>query len=362
MTGPAIRALASQRPDRRITVLTSSAGAEVAPLLPGVDEVLTYDPPWMKATERRTSAARDHRTLLALRGRRFDGAVIFTVYTQSALPAALLCFLAGIPLRLAHCRENPYQLLTDWVPDPEPGAGVRHEVRRQLDLVAAVGARARDECLALRIPPAARARAAAALAGAGLDPDAPWALLHPGATAPSRRYPAERFGEVVRRLTGELGWQVLLVGGGADADTVDRIRRLAGTDPPAVVGSLSLPELAALIERAPLMIANNSGPMHLAAAAGTPVVAIYALTNPQHTPWGVPGRILWHDVPCRFCYRSVCPEGHHRCVLGVAPEDVVAAALDLWRAPGPPLDGSGIALPVDTAGPRSAPIPPGPPP
>ena len=99
----------------------------------------------------------------------------------------------------------------------------------------------------------------------------------------------------------------------------------------SVAGELSLPDLAALIERAPLLISGNTGPVHIAAAVGTPVVDLYALTNPQHTPWLVPGRVLNHDVPCQPCYKSICPEGHHHCLELVEPGEVVRAALDLLR-------------------------------
>ena len=70
------------------------------------------------------------------------------------------------------------------------------------------------------------------------------------------------------------------------------------------------------------IISNNTGPAHMAAALGTPVVDLYALTNPQHTPWQVPSRVLSHDVPCRWCYSSVCRTGHHLCLRGVAPVEV----------------------------------------
>jgi ADP-heptose:LPS heptosyltransferase len=69
----------------------------------------------------------------------------------------------------------------------------------------------------------------------------------------------------------------------------------------------------------------------VAAALGVPVVDLYALTNPQHTPWQVPSRVLSHDVPCRWCYRSVCPMGHHLCLRGVEPDEVVAAVHDLLQ-------------------------------
>ena len=82
----------------------------------------------------------------------------------------------------------------------------------------------------------------------------------------------------------------------------------------SLAGQLGLADLAALIALAPVLVTNNTGPAHVAAAVGTPVVDLYALTNPQHTPWGVPSRVLFHDVPCKFCYKSVCPERHHDCL------------------------------------------------
>jgi ADP-heptose:LPS heptosyltransferase len=79
------------------------------------------------------------------------------------------------------------------------------------------------------------------------------------------------------------------------------------------------------------VLANNTGPAHIAAALGTPVVDLYALTNPQHTPWAVPNRVLSYDVPCKYCYKSICPMGHHDCLRRVAPEAVVAAVRDLFE-------------------------------
>ncbi len=99
----------------------------------------------------------------------------------------------------------------------------------------------------------------------------------------------------------------------------------------AFVDTLDLGELGALIAAAPLVLTNNTGPAHLAAAVGTPVVDLYALTNPQHTPWAVPNRVLSHDVPCRNCFKSVCPLVHHHCLTLISPEMVVAAVRDLAR-------------------------------
>jgi lipopolysaccharide heptosyltransferase II len=333
MTTPALRALKASAPGCQVTLLTSSAGARVAALVPEIDDVITHDVPWMKATARRGGGAMDRALITRLRRGRFDAAAIFTVYSQNPLPAALLCLLADVPLRLAHCRENPYQLLTDWVPDPEPGRLVRHEVRRQLDLVATVGARTPDERLSLRVPAAARDRVAVLLDRLGLDSDG-WVLVHPGASAPSRRYPPDRFAEAAQRLAARTGREIVFMGRADEGDLIESIRTSMQAPSHSVAGRVDLGEMAALVARAPLLISNNTGPVHVAAAVGTPVVDLYALTNPQHTPWAVPHRVLFHDVPCRYCYKSVCPELHQNCLRLVEPGAVVEAALDLLAGRG----------------------------
>ena len=315
MTTPALRAL-RETFGCRLTLLTSPAGAALDGLLPEADEVLAWRAPWMKGTP----AGDDLPFLDKLRG--FDAAAIFTVYSQSALPAAYLCRLAGIPRRLAHSRENPYHLLTDWVPDPEPGSTVRHEVRRQLDLVAAVGGRTDDERLSFRVPSLARERVAA------LELPSPLVVVHPGASASSRRYPPESYARALELL----GCEVVFTGDAAERDLVEGVRAIMGMRSRSLAGQLSLAELGALIEAADLVICNNTGPAHIAAAVGTPVVDLYALTNPQHTPWQVESRVLFHDVPCRNCYKSVCPTGGHECLRGVPPERVAAAARELLAA------------------------------
>lgn len=329
MTGPALRALKHSGRGRRITLLTSPPGAAVAALMPDVDEAVVYEAPWMKASPPRSGAELDLELIERLRDQRFDAAVIFTVHSQSPLPAALLCLLAEIPLRLAHCRENPYALLSDWLPEPEPQELLRHEVRRQLDLVAAVGARTADARLRAELPRRARSRVEALLADAPLERDADWVVVHPGGTAPSRRYPAEFFARACRSLVCEHGVQLVFSGDAADRPLVEEVRTRMEAPSVSLAGEIDLAELAALLQAAPVLVSGNTGPVHLAAAAGTPVVDLYALTNPQHTPWGVPNVVLFNDVPCRWCYKSICPEGHHLCLRGVAPEAVVQATLEL---------------------------------
>ncbi len=330
MTTPAIRALKQQLPGRQVTVLASRAGAQAAAHIPEIDAAIPYDAPWMKLG-RPTLPSADLAMRALIESRRFDAAVIFTVYSQSALPAALMCHLAGIPLRLAHCRENPYHLLTHWVRETEPEGGTRHEVRRQLDLVAGVGARADDERLSFRVSAEDRLRAAMKLTEAGVDPGHPWIVMHPGATAASRRYDPDRFAQVAAELSRLLRCPVVLTGDASERELVERVRRGAGDGARSLAGALSLAEFAAAIAQSRLLVSNNTGAVHVAAAVGTPVVDLYALTNPQHTPWLVPHRTLSRDVPCRNCYRSVCPHGASVC-LDVTVDAVVNAACALWNA------------------------------
>ncbi len=328
MTTPAISAIKESLPECRITLLTSPAGAEPAQFIPEIDEVRVYEAPWLKASPNRLVSQYDQALLAEIRGR-FDAAVIFTVYSQSPLPAALFCYLADIPLRLAHCRENPYHLLTHWVKEIEPEQAIRHEVRRQLDLVAEVGCSVLDERLRFRVPEEAQACLVGKLAACGLDPARPWMVIHPGVTAPSRQYAPQRFAQVARQLALEDNLQIVFTGSPAEVQLVERIRSEMGAASISLAGQLNLAELGALLEQAPLLLANNTGPVHLAAAVGTPVAVLYALTNPQHTPWGVPSQVLFHDVPCKYCYKSICPMGHHHCLELVMPEQVVHAVRSL---------------------------------
>lgn len=326
MTSPALHALKAGHPQRRLTLMTSASGARIAEMMPSVDAVIRYDPPWMKATQPRPDAAFDLAMIEFLKDRCFDGAVIFTVYSQNPLPAAMMCYLAGIPLRLAHCHENPYQLLTDWQPDPEPQQLVRHETRRQLDLVASIGCQPDTEKLQLEIPAAAMQAVQQRLAEAGISRQRPMIVLHPGATAPSRCYPPEKFAIAAQHMVEQFDAQLIFTGSGAETAMVQAIQAAMKAPSWSFAGSLDLPELAALLQQADLVVSNNTGPAHIAAAVQTPVVDLYALTNPQHAPWQVPHALLFHDVPCRYCYKSICPQGHHECLAKVEPGAIVEAA------------------------------------
>jgi lipopolysaccharide heptosyltransferase II len=329
MTTPALRALKARPQDRQLTLLTSSQGAAVAPLLPMLDRTIAYDAPWIKSTMLPPSPCHELKLIEQLRSLQFDGAVVFTVYSQSPLPAAMLCYLAGIPYRLAHARENPYWLLTHWVRETEPDRMIRHEAKRQLELVETIGSITDDWRLTVDVRREVRAAMAARLAVEGLDAARPWIVVHPGASAPSRRYPFESFAAVARELVLDNDYQLVFTGSAGEVALIDAILDIAAVPAISLAGQTNLEELAAVLSLCSLLISNNTGPVHLAAAVGTPVVDLYALTNPQHSPWCVPHELLFHDVPCKNCYKSVCPEEHHHCLRLVPPAAVVNAVYRL---------------------------------
>lgn len=327
MTTPALRAI-HQGGRRRITLLTSRSGAEIAKYIPEISDIITYDCPWMKRSPQIEQPGNALGMINQLSSSGFDAAVIFTVFSQSPLPAALLCYLAGIPLRLAHCRENPYHLLTDWIPETDILPNIRHEVTRQCDLVKHLGWTSENQRLSLRVP-VAEARWIQDLLGFS-DPGRPWILIHPGSTASSRCYPPHLFSRVVKKLVS-LGLRVVFTGSASESALIETIRGEARNETTSLAGKLSLGQLITLIANSPLILTNNTGPAHIAAAVGTPIVSLYALTNPQHKPWRVSSVILSHDVPCRNCFKSVCPESHHACLAGIQPESVVQACVTLWK-------------------------------
>ncbi len=330
MSTPALRALRDAGPPHReITLLAPAETGALAPYLDVVDEVIVYDPPWTRARGADPSATQDLFMIGHLHARCFDAAVIFASYGQASLPAAFLCHLAGIPLRLARCGEDPSLLLTDWVRETESGTPLLHEVRRRLEFVAAAGATPDDGPLRVSLPDDAAGRARALLEQAEVRLDEPWIVAHPGAAAPARRFPSWSFAEVLQRLVHEDGLQVVITGGHDDRELAADLAEHAGDGAVSLAGRTTLELLGGVLGQTRLLLSSSAWPVHLAAALGVPVVDLYALTRPQRTPWLVPTRVISHDVPCRWCYASECPLGHHLCVRGVEPSEVVEAVREL---------------------------------
>jgi lipopolysaccharide heptosyltransferase II len=327
MSTPAFRALKETFPGAKLTLLTSHMGSGIAPFIPEIDEVIEFDVPWVRVKGAQAGDA-VLELVSRLKAEQFDGAILFTVFSQNPLPAALICYMAGIPLRLAYCREHPHDLLTDWIPDTEPFSDIIHEVQRHLHMVATIGAATTNTQLSLRVVPEMQT---SALAKAGINPQQPWLILHPGVSEVKRQYPAEGYIEAGKALARE-GFGIVVTGSASERALTKQVADAVGGR--ALGGDLSLGEFIGLVDAAPLLISNNTGPVHIAAAVGTPVVVLYAHTNPQHTPWKVPHRVLYFDVPenlrsrspiLTYTYQKTVPQPVH----DATPQDIIRAALDL---------------------------------
>jgi len=294
MSSPAIRAI-KRCLGSKITLLTSAAGAAASALLPEVDDTVVANVPWVKQP---TSVNPREFLELAelLKARQFDGCIVFTVYSQNPLPSAMLAWMAGIPKRLAYCRENPYDLLTHWIPDDEPYSRIRHQVARDLDLVEQIGAYTNDDRITIAIPAGADIRAMAKLAGAGVDLEAPYMILHAGVSEFKREFPVNKWVAIARRLLAARPEQLVFTGNAQEAKLTDYLRDACGGRTFSIAGLLDITEFAAVIRQAALVVSVNTATIHLAAALGRPAVVLYALTNPQHTPWRSPHVLFPYSV------------------------------------------------------------------
>lgn len=339
LTTPAFHAVRQCLPHAKLTLLASPVGAQVGALDPDIDDILVYCAPWMDPWHKLPQdSEREQQMIAQIKACHFDGAIIFTSFHQSPLPAAYLCYLADIPLRVAASIDGPGSLLTTRHKHPER---MMHEVERGLDLVHAIGMNTDERDLVMRVPD----DAIQAIVGSGSNTsgsdgmkrvkgERPLVVVHPGCSMPARTYPWEMYAEVITLLVAKLGAYVAVTGAEEEhtlvANVLERIPSSYRQNVVSMAGVLSFPELCALIKVADLTVTNNTGPMHISAAVKTPVIALFALTNPpeQWGPWQVTHRLLYHDVSCRICYSRVCPY-HHECLRLVTPAMVVDVAAEL---------------------------------
>jgi ADP-heptose:LPS heptosyltransferase len=317
LAGPAIRAAA--RRAERLTLLCGPRGLQAATLLPGVDDILVHRAEWIDPEPGPFENGPTRRLLLELARRAVDEAVILTSFHQSALPLALLLRLAGVPRIGATSEDYPGSLLDvrHRIDDDV------HEVERSLSLMRAMGHELPEhDDGALRV-----------LHGpAELPFDEPYVVVHPGASVPARAWAPERSKQLVAALAGE-GWNVAVTGSPSERELT---RHVAGAHGKDLGGATDLAQLAAVLEGAAAVVVGNTGPAHLAAAVGTPVVSLYAPTVPalRWRPWRVPHAILNATVPCAGCRARTCPVPGHPCIDEL-PLETVLEAVEQLATPAP---------------------------
>jgi ADP-heptose:LPS heptosyltransferase len=307
LAGPAVRAVAAGA--ERVTLLCGPRGTQAAAMLPGVDDVMVRRAEWIDPHPEPVDRASIDAFVDDLAARGFDEAILLGSFHQSPLPLALLLRMAGVPRIAATSVDYPGSLLDvrHRISDDV------HEVERSLSLVETLGyALPGGDDGALRVR-----RPGDAPLGRG------YVVVHPGASVPARAWEPDRNADLVRALAA-LGRRVVVTGAPGERALTALVAGEDGTD---LGGATDFAGLADVLAHADCVVVGNTGPAHLAAAVGTPVVSLFAPTVPpvRWRPWRVPHELLFVDVPCAGCRARECPLPGHPCLAGVSVDAVVAA-------------------------------------
>ncbi len=320
LTTPLLTALRARVRPRRLAVLVRP---EAAPLLaghPDVDDVLLDD---------KRGAARGVRGMLDVARRLRRAAFDLVVSPHRSLRTALMLAAARIPHRVGFADSRGAALYHQRVRRDRR----RHDVERNLALLAPFGDVPAAPRLFVPVAPEAAAEAAALLPGG----DGPLVGLAPGSVWATKRWHADGFAGVARALRDQ-GARVVVLGAAGERPLADDVVRRAGGGATVLAGRTDLATLVAVIDRLALLVANDSAPMHIACARAVPVVAVFCATTPAlgYGPWGPGSVVVGSDLACRPCARhggQSCPRGTEDCMRLVPPGAVLAAARRLLASP-----------------------------
>ncbi len=316
MATPALTAIRDFFPTAQITVVANPLVAELFTSHPSCNRVIRFDK--YKAN---AGIPGFWKFCLTLRRERFDAAFLL----QNAFEAAIMAVLAGVPCRAGYRTDGRGVLLTAGVPAVDKKHGLHH-VDYYLQMLGHLGITGGDERLSLALTPEEQAGAAHRL-GSGK-----WVAVNPGASyGAAKRWIPERFAAVADGLVEEFGARVVLTGGPGEMEIGKDIEKAMRNAPLNLIGRTSVRELMATLAHCRLVVTNDSGPMHIAAAFGVPIVAVFGPTDHTTTsPRADSCRIVRVPADCAPCMLRECPIDH-RCMTGVTAEMVLAAARELWE-------------------------------
>ncbi|MCV7421268.1 glycosyltransferase family 9 protein [Mycobacterium yunnanensis] len=315
ITGPAVRAVATAHD--RVVFLAGPRGGAAAALLPGVDEVLEWQAPWVDFDSPALTGDHVEAVVKQLRDLAPDRMYVMTSFHQSPLPLALVCRMAGVPWVGAICEDYPGTLL-DLRHHVEPGVP---EPLRALSLVSAAGCglpAGDDGTLRVTYPAVVPERLRRRI-GQG-----PYVVFHPGAAVPARMPSVARSAAMVDAL-GRAGHRVVVTGSSSERRLTEEV---AGGHAVDLGGRTELHTLAAVYARAAVVVAPNTGPAHLAAAVGVPIVSLFAPVVPatQWKPYGTDVTVLGDQrAPCRATRARRCPVPGHPCLDRITDAELVSA-------------------------------------
>jgi len=318
---PALGTIRARWPEAQISVLARPWVADLYRDQGLVDRLIPFD-----YRGRHRGPLGLERLARELRSARFDSAVLF----QNAFEAAWIAWRAGIPERIGYARDGRGVLLTKSIPVPGPGEIPAHESNYYLELLRRVGwIQSLPELrpVRLRVVPAAKERAEKLLRDAGCPPGRLRVAFGAGAAyGTAKCWPANRYADLARTLVSEYGARVLLFGAASEAAVAAEVEQGADQGVINLIGRSAIGDLPALLSRCDLFIGNDSGAMHVAAAVGLPVVAVFGPTDAEGTrPLTSSLSIVQRKVACSPCFLRHCPIDH-RCMKSVDLQMVLEAA------------------------------------
>ena len=319
MSEPALSAVRDAFPDAELTWLARPAIAELLRGHPAIDHTVIYE-------HRGRHAGLSGKWTLAMELRRhgFDLAILF----QNAFEAAALALLAGVPRRYGYATDGRRFLLTHSIAVPEPTL-LEHQTSYYVELLRPLGIVRPVEAPRLYVTLEEEEQVDRLLAASSLDPNDDLLGLNPGSTyGTAKRWLPERYARTADRLAQDFGLRVVILGATGEEVLGQAVADAMESRPIVLSGRTSIRELMAVIKRCRLFVTNDTGPMHVAAAFGVPVVAVFGPTDWRTTaPFGDRHRIVRNPVDCSPCLLRKCPIDH-RCMTGVSVEDVYEAAAD----------------------------------
>lgn len=327
---PILDGLRRRYPSAYIAWLVANPFVNLVEGHPALDEIIPFDRKRFGRLGRNLTVSIDFvRYVLSLRRRGFD----LVVDLQGLFRSGFFARVTGAATRIgpANSREVAWIFYTHRYPVETMES---HSIDRMWAAADLLGFGQDAMTFRLPITDADRAAARRLLVESGVDPDRDYAVVFPGARWETKVWPAERFAAVIDGLADEAGLPAVLAGSGSQGETCDRVSTAAKHDAPNLAGKTTLREVSALIERAAVVITNDSGPMHVTDALGRPLVALFGPTNPVRTgPYHQPEAVVRVDLPCSPCYLKRldrCPH-QHACSVDLSVERVVDAAMAALR-------------------------------
>jgi heptosyltransferase-2 len=305
-------------------MMVSPYAKEIVEGNPYLDEVIIYD-----KDGKHKSWYRSAKFAYNLKKKKFELAIVLHPTNRSHL----ITFCACIPRRVGYNRKLGF-LLTDKIKHIKH-LGEKHELEYALDLVRHLGIQPQDKSLFMPIKPESEEWILSLFAQEGIKDSDKLLAIHPAASCPSKIWPSENFARATDSLARKYGFKILVVAGPKDIALASNCIKLMRHPAINLAGKTSLSQLASVIKRCQLFISNDSGPVHIAVALGTPVISIFGrnqkgLSPLRWGPLGVKDKVLHKEVGCIECLAHNCTKGF-ACLKAISVDDVLTAADEILK-------------------------------